>query len=410
MQERIWENNPRPFSQITGSEDPTPFGAYSGSTIFEQDAIKTSKWAANRLGYPIQNIELIDINFYACFEEAVLEYGAQVNQFNIRNNLDTLEGQSTQTDVTQRVVTGTNLQTVIEMSDSYGAQAQLPVGGNVDRYTGFVELKRGVQYYDVASGSYVSNQDPFNYQTGSIAPNFDKIQVTRVFYEEAPAITRFFDPFSTTGIGTINTITAFGFGGFSPASQFVLMPLYEDLLRMQAIELNDQLRKSDYTFHIVNNKLQIFPIPNRDRVLFFEFMDESEQWRQQAGVRGGSIEDDQSEAVVSDYSNVPYSNIPYDRINDVGKQWIRKYTLALAKELLGAIREKYSTVPIPDADISLDGASLRSEAQTEKDMLMTQLRENLEELSRRNRMEIKNQESEYQQDMLRRIPLPIFVG
>ena len=100
----------------------------------------------------------------------------------------------------------------------------------------------------------------------------------------------------------------------------------------------------------------------------------------------------------------------YSKINDVGKQWIRKYTLALSKELLGAIREKYSTVPIPDGEVSLDGAALRAEAQVEKDALIEQLRQNLEEMSRIKVMENKAHESTHHQEMLRKVPLKLYVG
>jgi hypothetical protein len=114
--------------------------------------------------------------------------------------------------------------------------------------------------------------------------------------------------------------------------------------------------------------------------------------------------------VVSDYSDIKYDFIQYRNINDVGKQWIRKYTLALVKELLGAIREKYSTVPIPGSEISLDGAALRAEAQTEKENLMTQLRENLEEVSRKVQFENRNTEAQQMQEMLQKIPLAIYIG
>jgi hypothetical protein len=179
------------------------------------------------------------------------------------------------------------------------------------------------------------------------------------------------------------------------------MPLYEDLLRIQAIEFNDQFRKSAHSFNIVNNKLQIFPIPTTTGRLWFEYFVRNEFIQNSTNVTSD---------VVSDYSNVGYDFIPYSKINDVGKQWIRKYSLALAKELLGAIREKYSSVPIPGSEISLDGAALRAEAQTEKDALIEQLRENLEELSRKNQFEIRNNESNYQQEMLRKVPLTIYTG
>jgi hypothetical protein len=193
----------------------------------------------------------------------------------------------------------------------------------------------------------------------------------------------------------------FGFGELSPASQFIMMPMFQDLLRMQAIELNDTIRKSAHSFNITNNKLQVFPIPKKAEKMWFEYFVRNEFIQNSTNV---------SADVVSDYANVGYNFIQYHTINDVGRQWIRKYSLALAKELLGAIREKYSSVPIPGSEISLDGAALRAEAQTEKDALVEQLRENLEELSRKNQFEIRNNESNYQQEMLRKVPLTIYTG
>ena len=212
---------------------------------------------------------------------------------------------------------------------------------------------------------------------------------------------RFFDPYSVSGQGTLNLIDEFGFGSFSPAAQFVLMPIYEDMLRIQAIEFNDQFRKSAHSFNIVNNKLQIFPLPTTSGKLWFEYIVKNE-----FVANSTTITPD----VVSDYANIGYDFIPYTNINDVGRQWIRKYTLALAKELLGAVREKYSSVPIPGSEISLDGAALRAEAQTEKEMLITQLRENLEELSRKNQFEVRAHESDHQQEMLKKVPLAIYIG
>ena len=365
----------------------TPFGTYDSDSIFASEAPKVSQWVAKRLGYPVQNVELVDENLFACFEEAVSEYSGQVNQFNIRNNLDTLKGNPTGTNYSGKLVEGSFLPTLIGISDAYGTLAG--VGGNTDVKKGSIDLVAGQQKYDLdllfASGSEDGN----------------RIDVVKVFHEPTPAINRFFDPYSISGQGTLNLIDEFGFGSFSPAAQFILMPLYEDLLRIQAIEFNDQFRKSAHSFNITNNKLQIFPIPTTDGKLWFEYF-----------VRNEFIENSTSvtDNVVSDYANVGYDFIPYSTINDVGKQWIRKYTLALAKELLGAIREKYSSVPIPGSEISLDGAALRAEAQTEKDALIEQLRENLEELSRKNQFEIRNNESNYQQEMLRKVPLTIYVG
>jgi len=382
---------PGSSSFATGS---TPFGIYDTDTSFQTDAPKTADWCAKRLGYPIIDVELTSGSFFACFEEATSEYGAQVNQFNIRNNLDILKGASTGSNYSQKLVDGSLVPTIFRMAQSYGTLSG--VGGNVDIKKAYINITPGVQKYDLTTLSY----DAATSQSLSSSTQRD---VVRVFYEATPAIARFFDPYSVGAQGTLNLMSELGFGQFSPAAQFLMMPLYEDVLRMQQIEFNDHIRKSTFSFNIVNNKLEIFPLPTdgtRARI-YYEYFERDTFENNSSIVQDG---------VVADYSNIRYDFIPYIKINEVGKQWIRKYTLALAKELLGAIREKYSTIPIPDSEVSLDGAALRAEAQVEKDELIKQLRENLEELGRKNQFEIRKNEADYHQDMLRKIPLKLYVG
>ncbi len=284
------------------------------------------------------------------------------------------------------------------MAQQYGTLAG--VGGSTSIKKAYIDLTPGQQIYNIMSASVdVETSSSFStLYTGS-----STIDVTRVFHEATPAIARFFDPYSVGAQGTLNLMSELGFGNFSPAAQFLMMPLYEDILRMQQIEFNDHIRKSAHTFNIVDNKLEIFPIPTAGTVsrVYYEYMSIDEFEHDSQIIQPDSL---------SDYSDIPYNFIQYSDINDVGKQWIRKYTLALSKELLGAIREKYSSIPIPDAEVSLDGAALRAEAQVEKDYLITQLRENLEEMSRIKVMENKAHEADHHQEMLRKVPLKIYVG
>lgn len=381
-QSRVWTG-----TATFVSSSSTPFGLYDDDSNFQSDAPKVATWCAQRLGYPIVDVELISSSFFAVFEEAVSEYSAQVNQFNIRNNMGALEGQPTNSNFTNKSVLGSELNNVITIAEGYGTQAN--VGGRIDIKRGSVLVQAGNQNYDLQE------------LWGDVSESGERIDITKVFYEATPAISRFFDPYSVSGQGTLNLIDEFGFGSFSPAAQFILMPMYEDMLRIQAIEFNDQFRKSAFTFNIVNNKIQIFPIPTKTERLWFEYMVKKD-FRE-----GNTII---TPNVVSDYSNVGYQFQDYSKINDVGKQWIRKYTLALAKELLGAIREKYSTIPIPGSDVSLDGAALRAEAQTEKEALVTQLRENLEEVSKKTRMENESNMVEQQQKIIKSVPLAIYIG
>jgi hypothetical protein len=385
-------------SFISGSS--TPFGIYDSDTGFRNDAPKTATWVAKRLGYPIVNIELNNDQIFACFEESVSEYSAQVNQFNLRNNLDILRGQPKGkiANYSQTLVDGSYLPTSIRMAQQYGTLAG--VGGSTSIKKAYITLTSSVQVYDLMTQA-TDNESSRSF--GLIFSGSSTVDVTKVFHEAIPAITRFFDPYSVGAQGTLNLMSELGFGNYSPAAQFLMMPLYEDVLRMQHIEFNDHIRKSAFTFNIVDNKLEIFPVPtiNSPSRIYFEYMSRDEFEHDSQTIQSDSL---------SDYSDIPYDFIQYSNINDVGVQWIRKYTLALSKELLGAIREKYSSIPIPDAEISLDGAALRAEAQVEKDYLITQLRENLEEMSRKNVMENKTHESNHHQEMLRKVPLKLYVG
>jgi len=385
-QTAIW---PGSGSAVLGN---TPFGTFDNQSSFQTDAPKFAKWCAQRLGYPIMDVELQDTSFYACFEEASLEYSSQVNQYNILDNLLQLRGQSTGSDLTHKNVTPT-LGRTVQLSNQYGTEASLPVGGNVDLKKGSITVTSGSQEYDL------------NALYAAVSESGKAIEIRRVYHGATPAIQRYFDPYATTGYGTQNLIEGFGFGSYSPAVSFTMMPIFEDLLRVQAIELNDEIRKSAYSFHLVNNKLRIFPDPSNTFKVWFDYYITEDK-------NSGVIEGVGTSATgsISDFSNVPYNTMNYNQINDPGKTWIRKYGLALSKEILGAVRSKYGTIPIPNSEVTMDGDALRTEAATEKEQLITQLRETLEQTSRRSLTEKDQEESEFLQQKLNKVPIPIFIG
>jgi hypothetical protein len=390
-----------PGSGSTVTSASVPYGFYLNESVnatssvgyFEYDAQKGALWAATRLGYPIVDIEMLDVNFYACFEEAVNEYGAQVNQFNIRNNLLTLQGMpiANKPNITGINIKGSGLPFIIELAKSYGSEAG--VGGNVEIKKAGIQINTNQQTYDLQT------------LIGTSLESGSRIEVRRVFHGPSPAFARIYDPFSMTGMSYSNVLNEMGFAGYSPATQFLMTPIFEDLLRGQAIEFNDLVRKSAYSFEIANNKLKIFPIPTYSHTLYLEYVVEKEKYGADNLFSSGSNYD-----VVSDYSNAPYQNIVYKNINAVGKQWIKKYFLALCKETLGRILQKYATIPIPNGEVTLDGAELRSEATAEKDVLMTQLRENLEASGRIAQIDAKANEADKMTDIMRKIPLLIYIG
>jgi hypothetical protein len=195
---------------------------------------------------------------------------------------------------------------------------------------------------------------------------------------------------------------SFGFGNFSPGVNFMLMPMFFDALKIQAIELNDAIRKSAYHFEVVNNRyLKLFPIPKVNAILHFEY--------QLKSIANSPIKNTANN-LITDISNVPYTNPTYAFINEPGKQWIRRYALALAKEMLGSVRGKYQTVPIPGDTTTLDFSRLLQEAKDEKDKLITEIKELLESTTRLKQLERQNQEAQQTQETFYKSPQPIFVG
>ena len=381
--EAVW---PGSGSAVSGT---TPFGLYDTDSDFQTEAPQFATWCARRLGYPITAVELQDSQFYACLEESVSEYSAQVNQFNIRDNLLHLKGQSTSSNFTHKRVKPTLSETIF-ISEEYGQEAL--VGGSVDVKRTAVSVNSGSQTYDL------------NALIADASQSGESIEVKRVHYESTPAVNRYFDPYAGTGFGTQNMIDGFGMGNMSPAITFVLQPIYADLLRVQAIEFNDQIRKSAYSFELRNNQLRLFPIPTESGSLWVEYIKTSDRDNPLRTRYSGSND------VVSDYSNAKYDFMVYKQINDVGKQWIRKFGFALSKELLGIVRSKYGTIPIPGSEVSLDGDTLRAEATAEKEQLMEQLRETLEQTSRKALMEASKDESDFEQEKLKKVPYPLYIG
>lgn len=363
----------------------TPFGFYDYDYDFQCDADRVANFCARSMGYPIQDVELQDVNFYTCFEEAVTTYGNEVFRWKIRENYLSLEGASTGSSFNNRLISPT-LNSYIRIADEYGVEAE--VGGKVTLHSGSITLQPGVQSYDL--NAFAVSQ--------SISGG---IEVRRVFYQEPPAILRYFDPYAGTGTGVQSLLDAFDFGSYSPAINFLLMPIYYDVLKIQAIEFNDQVRKSAYSFELQNNQLRIFPVPNQAHTLWFQYYNLED--------KANPVRNSASN-LITNVGEVPYNNPSYAHINSVGRQWIFQYTLALVKMNLGYVRGKYSTVPIPGSEVTLNQSDLLTDARTERDYLLTQLREMLDQTSRQSQLERKRQETENLNSTLNSVPLPIYIG
>lgn len=368
----------------------TPFQFYDADPEFSSSADRVASYCAIRLGYPLMDVELNSGSFYACFEEAVTTYGNEVYQALAVQNYMSLEGGSTSA-VLNTAVISPNLQNIVRISNNYGTEAG--VGGSVTLHKGELSVTPNVQEYDLKAWA-------------ASAGISGSIEIRRVFYEAPPAIMRYFDPYAGTGTGVQSLMDAFDFGSYSPGVNFLLMPVSYDMLKVQAIEFNDQVRKSLYSFEVHNNNLRLFPTPKREGSMWFEYylVEDKQSLDDSASTAGGQG------TSISNISNVPFDNPTYSEINSIGRQWVFKYALALAKELLGYVRGKYSIVPVPGSETTLNQQDLLADARAEKLALIENLRLILEQTSKTAQLERKSQEANFLQDTLKQIPMVIFVG
>ena len=378
----------------TFREGETPYGTYDSDADFQADLVKVTKWVAKRLGHPVMQLEMNSGSIYACFEEAISEYSTQINNYNIKNWMWNSYGSETTGSGMSDASNGNRVQhpnmgTSVVLSERYGEYAG--VGGNT-------ELKSG-------SITMVSQSQTYDLQTlwANVSESGKRIEIQNVYNYGPAAISKFYDPYAGT-YDQRSMLDSFGFGNVSPAVSLLLRPVYQDISRASQIETSDKVRKSAYSFHISDNKLQIFPRPtagDEGNKIWFEYYVRDDVMNTTASYTEGKV---------SDPSNVPYKFITYNKINSSGRQWIRKYALGLSKELLGIIRSKYSSMPLPNGEVTMDGESLKSEGREEQSTLIEQLNEFLESVSLTTKAQAEADEAEANSKVLSRSPLGIYIG
>ena len=370
----------------------TPFGFYDYDVQFQSDADKVATFVARRLGYPIMEVELQDLNFYAAFEEAITTYGNELYAYQVRDNMLSLEGAPTSSNLNNALITP-NMSTIVRLSQQYASEAG--AGGNVTYYSGSLILTPGVQEYDLAEWAV----------SQSISGG---IEIKSVFYQSIPAVNQMYAPYGLGAFGGLGGVPAAGiYGGIYGGGYgggYLMMPVAFDAAVVQGIELSNTIRLSSYTFEIINNKIKIFPIPNdndtRGGFLWFEYIKNEER------ITNGLIQTN----TVTNPSNAPYGNPTYNQINSIGRQWIFEYTLALCKEMLGYVRGKYSTIPIPDQNMSLNQSDLLTAATAEKQALIERIRLYFDETSRKSLLERRSQESDFRKQEINNVPMTIYIG
>tara|TARA_A100001515_G_scaffold68212_2_gene54260 strand:- start:1988 stop:3283 length:1296 start_codon:yes stop_codon:yes gene_type:complete len=378
-----------------------PFGIYV-SHPFVSGAVDQVAYTYRKLGGDVLDIELKETQIYAAYEEAVLEYSYIVNVHQAKNSINSMLGNTTGSFnqdgqlVSGHSLSGSNIALKYPRFEfgyakkvSNASIAEIGLGGDNTLYSASFDVTSGQQEYDlqnIISGSAVSGLDdgtggPNKYGgPGKNKVGNKKILVKRVYYKTARAMWRFFGYYG--GINVLGNMTTYG--QFADDSTFQVVPVWQNKQQAMAYEDAIYTRISHYSYELRDNKIKLYPTPPKGDLdfqqMWIEFSVQKDAWeenpRSTEGIEG-----------VNNMNTLPFENIPYNNINSIGKQWIRRFALSLAKEMLGQIRGKFSTIPIPGDSVTLNASDLLAQAKEEQQALREELKTTLDEMLYKKVME-----------------------
>jgi hypothetical protein len=366
----------------------TPFGVFDLDPDFQNEANYIVDFTGRKLGAPVMEVHLSASQVYAAFEEACLEYSAMVNSYQAKSALTQFLGSPTGTlSGSENKYPSRNLAMQLAMADAYAAEAN--VNSSQPLLTGTIVLMPGQQTYDLPALLSASGQF-----TGS-----GRIRVREIYHKSPMQAYRFFG--TTSGLNYLNN--QFKFESFTPETLFYLLPVWEDILRGMQFKTSNTVRRSNYSYEMHNNKLNIYPMPSDARALHFTFTVDPNPTDPSAGAGatyGG----------VSNLSNIPFGNIVYSSLNSISRNWVRRMAFELSKEIEGQIRSKIATIPIPNGDLTLNGPELISDARANQESLRNELKEILEETTYAKLMEREMQMAQSLHETFKQVPMGIYIG
>ena len=383
------------MSSFAYTKNPTPFSFFDTDVDFQQEADAVVSFVKRKLGDDILSVELTKKQMWACLEESFLEYGRIINQADAKSQLSNLLGFATGSNRTG-LFPKQNLEFLLRMAEPYSMEAG--IGGSYNEVSGSIQLAYKKQDYNI----YDSLKDSDGNLIVSSSKNSPrtKMRIKEVFHFSPQAAYRFFD--TTSAVNYLNN--EFSFESFTPETIFYVLPVFEDVLRAGQMDISNRVRKSNYSYRVIGENIRIYPMPTQTTG-----SSAMKLWIRVAFAPNPYDPDIKDDTIygVSNLSNVPFGRMKYNKTNSVGRQWIRQYCLALCTELLGAVRSKFATVPIPSGDLQLNGSDLVSQGREDQTRLRDQLVELLDSLTYSALLEGQATDAENIMRALKHMPMPL---
>lgn len=381
------------MSSFAFTRNPTPFGFFDTDADFQTEADSIVTFVKRKLGDDILSVELTKKQIWSCLEESFLEYTRIINEADAKSQLNNHLGYPTGSNV-KGLFPKQNLEYLLRMAEPYSMESG--VGGSYNDVSGSIQLVENQQDYDIYE-SLVDDAGNLIVSSSANSPR-NKMRIREVYHFDPQAAYRFFD--TTSAVNYLNN--EFSFESFTPETVFYVLPVFEDVLRAGQMDISNRVRKSNFSYRVVGSKIRIFPQPTGD-------MTNKKLWIRVAFNPDPYNPDVTDESIygTSNLSNIPFGLYEYKDINSMGRQWIRQYCLALCSELLGQVRSKFSSVPIPNADLQLNGSDLISQGREDQGRLRDQMVELLDSLTFSKLLEGQATDAENILRALKTMPMPM---
>tara|TARA_Y100000592_G_C5453426_1_gene310023 strand:+ start:396 stop:1676 length:1281 start_codon:yes stop_codon:yes gene_type:complete len=389
-----------------------PIGAYTASADFVTGAIAQVAYTYKKLGGDVLDLEITSGSVYANYEEACLEYSYIVNTYQAKSIIGSALGGTTGSfdhkgEITSGDLVGADValkypkfsfESAFKVGEAFATEAV--VGGQISIYSASFDTVSDQQVYNlqtIVSSAATDSNSPFYNKVGN-----RRVKIRQVYYVSPKQMWRFYGYYGGLNVvGDMHT-----YGQYADDSTFQVIPAWHN--KLQAISYEDHLytRTSHYSYEITNNELKLYPTPTSvspEKIWFrFTVGSSSDIWEDDF---------DSGQDGINNMNTLPFENIPYESINAIGKQWIRRFALALSKETLGQVRGKFGgNVPIPGDNISLNASDLLSQAAAEQEKLREELKTILSETTYEKLLENDKNMSDNAKNIIQDVPLKIFVG
>lgn len=401
-----------------------PFGIYSDpsadlySANFISGAVDQVTYTYRKLGGDILDLEILPKNVYSAYEESVLEYSYIMNIHQAKNILSDALGNTTGSFDSDGTLISGSLKTSLSGTHinlkypkfDFGYARRIAetisgeafVGGNDTVYSASFSISDGIQDYNlqsIVSASSAAGGVDFAGLVGD-----KKILIKKVFYKTPSAMWRFYG-FGYGGLSVAGNLGDYGM--FSDSSTFEVVPVWQQKAQAMAFEDAIYTRCSHYSYEIHNNNLRLYPRPfssNSPSKFWIQFVIPGDAWTEDTDSVNHGIDG------VNNIGTLPFGNIPFESINAIGKQWVRRFALSLTKEILGQVRGKFQTLPIPNNNVTLNAEALLAQAKEEQDNLRKELIETLDKLTYASLVEQDAKLIEDSSKIYEKVPMRVYVG